>query len=313
MLKFQTNILPYEFLDGVENLHRQLYEAERHTSSIIYNLMGGRKPRKEDVMRFQIFVDFSEPQPKDRIRGYFMYRTKILRFLPIEFDIAVLFPVSNYGENDFKLSEGIYFKDIQSAKDKKQKIFIWFIPLTTLESETKKIIYNIEMREGPLRKPCKFEEKIDDIGLPFYNFSDINQLAIKDIPLHFLNLQFTLKRKEFYAPYTTKREIHCILFAELDNPYDEKAIKVLRWLPMTREKWFDTHLLDNNDSADVFFELGYVSENENQELHDFMVSSSSRLLFGKVKDNIITIIGGIKMFFSKDLNYPNCLFNIPVK
>ena len=65
--------------------------------------------------------------------------------------------------------------------------------------------------------------------------------------------------------------------------------------------------------GDVFFELGYISESETDKLHNFMTINSSRLLFGKIENNKITIMGGIKIFLENDYKYPSCLLKIPVK
>ena len=87
---------------------------------------------------------------------------------------------------------------------------------------------------------------------------------------------------------------------------------MLRWFPITRQEWDDNVLLENIDSSDIFYELGHISRQENQELHNFMVSNNTRLLFAKAKEDKISIIGGVKIFFENDYNYPVSLFKIPV-
>lgn len=64
------------------------------------------------------------------------------------------------------------------------------------------------------------------------------------------------------------------------------------------------------NGGDLFFEWGYISRTENSELHDFMVDKKSRLLFGKVADKKISIMGGVKTFKTNSLKYPRCLYNI---
>ena len=105
--------------------------------------------------------------------------------------------------------------------------------------------------------------------------------------------------------------MNCVLFAEIDNKHDRNAIKVLRWFPEKRryngEK--SQHLYFKGD---YFFELGYVSREENEELHKFMVEEKSRILFGEINNDKIKIIGGIKMFLTNNIKYPKSLYSIKI-
>lgn len=65
--------------------------------------------------------------------------------------------------------------------------------------------------------------------------------------------------------------------------------------------------------GDCFFQLGHIARNENSDLHAFMIKYRSRILFGKIEEDNISIIGGIKMFQSNNVKYPKCLYNIPIK
>ena len=62
----------------------------------------------------------------------------------------------------------------------------------------------------------------------------------------------------------------------------------------------------------MFFELGYISKDENAKLHEFMVENESRILFGKIKENKIAIIGGVNIFSEYEFSYPLCIANIPL-
>lgn len=77
-------------------------------------------------------------------------------------------------------------------------------------------------------------------------------------------------------------------------------------------KKVDEIIAKERNCCDVFFELGYISKDENAKLHEFMVENESRILFGKIKDNKITIIGGLNIFSENDFSYPLCIANIPL-
>lgn len=296
------------FVDGVEKLHRLLYETHLKAAKIANDLIGKKEPRADRAYIFRIYVDFEEAQPDNKIKGYFASKNTILRFLPIEFDYALLFPVKNHGGGTFKQAPGILFRDIKHAQQCRQKLFLRFTPIRAIEAEENKILYNINIVDNPV----SFGE-IDDIGLPYYTFPDVTKLAIVDIPSDYIGRQYRLVGKQFYAPLTRRKDMDCVLFAQLDNEYDENAIKVLRWFPAKKGVETDQLLGVAPGGGDCFFELGYISREENAALHKYMVDNNSRLLFGKISGDKISITGGVKLFKTNDLKYPRCLYNIPLK
>ena len=315
----KKNLYEPSYIEGVKELHIQLLKAfnEALKNLSYYFILPDRfKSKLVDWRGIDLFVDFNESQPQDGVKAYLFIQSKIFRFISFNLDYVTFFPVKDHnrnadGEYD---SKGIGYDDLSNLKRIRSKVVFHFKKRKTFSSDSP--IFEITFRELDLTKTSElfeFESHLDDVGIPFYRFPDITELKLSNIPKEFLEKTYTLVGKQFYAPFTKKEECHCVLFAELDNQYDEKAIKVLRWFPMKRKKWLDSYLLENTYPSDVFFELGHVSRQENQELHDFMVSSSSRLLFGKVKNNDISIMGGIKIFLSNDFNYPMCLSKIPVK
>lgn len=67
-----------------------------------------------------------------------------------------------------------------------------------------------------------------------------------------------------------------------------------------------------NLSTDIFYDMGYISRQENRELHNFMMSNNSRLLFAKKSGASIQILGGIKYLISSGFNFPRCLAKIKI-
>lgn len=91
-------------------------------------------------------------------------------------------------------------------------------------------------------------------------------------------------------------------------PTDDETIKHYK----EDLKKVDKIIVKERNCCDVFFELGYISKDENAKLHEFIVENDSRILFGKIKENKIAIIGGLNIFSENDFSYPLCIANIPL-
>lgn len=71
-------------------------------------------------------------------------------------------------------------------------------------------IYNISGKS--LSKSDSSLKKIkDDIGIKFSKISDIESLALLDIPDEYLSRKYTLVGTQYYAPYTTLEKILCFI------------------------------------------------------------------------------------------------------
>lgn len=295
--------IPSIYVDGVIKYHKELEKVFLAANDVALKYAPdkafGLNPPASNAC---LFVDFSEPQPANAIRGYLCYSLRIIRFITFEIDYAALFPVV---EHNFKnvVAEGLTYQTISQLKDARTKLKLFF---RGPKGEREKF-YPISLsRKG-------FNESVlrgtDDLGKPFNDFDDISQLQIKEIPDQFLRAEYTLVGQQFYAPYTKGPEIHCALLAEKDNEYDQNAIKVLRWFPQTREKAAEIRA-KKGMWVDMFYELGYISRQENKDLHDFMMNNNSRLLFGTLTNSRISVKGGIKIFLENDYNLPMSLSKI---
>ncbi len=299
-----------DIVDGIEKLHAQLHEEYLKAMQIANNLLGVSKLNPLRHEAFSIFVDFSEPQPANSLRGFFMSRKKIMRFLPVEFDYALLFPVHNHGDGDFEMAHGISYAEIKEAINKRERVGLVFRSIPAIEN---KVLYSVDFWTSKKMTFAPLEKMLDDVGLPYSNFSDIDSLSLIDIPRELCSQSYSLVGKQHYAPYTTDEECHCVLFAQKDNEYDTNTIKVLRWFPVKKGIEIDQLLGIQEDGGDLFFEMGYISREENGDLHDFMMNTNSRILFGISVDNKISITGGVKQFMDNEFKYPRCLYNIKLK
>lgn len=321
------------YVDGVVELHKQFYKACLDALKIASEVTPIPTKQVEHIRatrRFCIYVDPQDTQPENGIKGYFMFGKKIYRFLNISFDYALLYPVRNHRRDSFKKN---IIPSLSELHRMPSPYIIYFSAIkyrNITDSRTEEIPENEVYFKSQIRKldnDCLLlpvtetifsTNFIDDIGKPFYKFSDINCLSSCDVPNELLNTKYSLVGKQFYAPRTTKEPFYCVLYAETENEYDPNAIKVLRWFPGKKGTEIDKELgtgnsLDQGVGSDYFFELGHISRQENFDLHQFMVDNSSQLLFAKCEEDKISIIGGIKDFETNDFKYPICLYNIPIR
>ena len=175
----KEDCVPPKYVDGVEKLHSQLHEEYLKAMKIANQLLGFPMPSPDRLETFSIFVDLNEPQPLDRLKGYFMSRKMVMRFLPIEFDYAILFPVRNHGGGDFKAAHGITYAEIREAINKSERIRIVFRSIPTIED---KVLYSVDFLNSEKMTFAPLEKMLDDVGLPYSNFSDIDSLSLIDVP-----------------------------------------------------------------------------------------------------------------------------------
>lgn len=154
----------------------------------------------------------------------------------------------------------------------------------------------------------------DDLGRLFFDFEDLDCLKTTKVPKTLKDQSYTLVGVYHQTPYAKTTDTDCILFAETNNVYDSHAIKVLRWFPPIRKMEYDPILERFEPTPPIpqhegIRTYGYISRDENTSLHEFMINNS-RILFGKVTNEKIKIIGGIEAFIDGDLKdryFPHCL------
>lgn len=311
MITMPKNAADPLLLNGILKLHADFDKAVRRAAGISLKYI----PKADtDLKRLSnslfglrgcLLVDFNQKQPQNALTGYFMFNRIVHRFLSVTVEYPFLFPVIDYGQ-DKTLSKGVKYGDIQEMIISQRPIVISYNPLPNTYGK-KQILFNTDARtdiENTVIVPK------DDVGMPFCSFNDVEELCLKEIPNTFLKKEYTVVGTYYYAPYTTDEESYCVLFAQLDNPYDSHAIKLLRWFPQPKNLgatqgecfW-----------GDVFYEMGHISRNENAELHQFMTENKARILFGKKIGNKVTLMGGIKIFLSENYNYPKCLSKIEIR
>ena len=173
------------YVDGIEKLHRQLYESYEKAIELSSRMIGTSKP-KTNIEQFHIFVDCNEEQPENMLKGYFMFNGIIHRFLPITFDMALIFPVHNHGGGKFETLKGVTYNDIREWKDKRLLVRLSF---GVERDDDNKPFHRILLGVINLQSTGLWN-KIDDIGFPIYSFPDIDYIRITDIPIKFSSIPY---------------------------------------------------------------------------------------------------------------------------
>lgn len=348
---------PASYVDGILKLHAQIDEACKTAyeySRKYFTNLDLTEPIHEE-RKYRLFIDFSESQPSNAVKGYFIFNKTIHRFLNVNLDYAVLFPVRDHsGWDDKTKRKGVSIAKIREYQREREKVIITLT--RKKDSRISQPLYVASAtRENDIINLKGYVN--DDIGLPYLSFPDIEGLQAVKMPKALKSKTYSLVGKQYYAPFSTNREGYCVLFAQKDNEYDSNAIKVFRWFPENRNKaneYRKQMILAKDQLADLrnkinqinrlrnsshvseqrnkkilelesivkgldsvngscFFELGYISREENSALYKLMVEKESRLLFGKIVSDKITIMGGIEIFFSNDFDFPLSLSKILIK
>lgn len=160
----------------------------------------------------------------------------------------------------------------------------------------------------------------DDIGkLAFPSRNEVSIIKKSYLPDILAKRKYTLVGTSYHVPYTQTKSLSCILIARDDNPHDSNAIEVRRWFPRKLSKFslLGRPQKTNPVIYDGVYELGFISRQENKDLHEFMMKNDCRLLFGETDTNgALTILGGIEQFSAGSLNgfaIPFSLLNLEIR
>lgn len=300
---------------------------------------------------FRIFVDFAEEQPENAVKGYFVFGFNIIRFARIVLDYAVLFPVCDHSRQDNKENrKGITYAEIIEMKRNRKRVIIKFSPKEN--SRVNVPLYVAEYRTlsslsrfDDIGKPfCSFDDikslKVIDLpedlrkanyalfGKQYYaprmnkeaycvlfaqSNNENDKKAIKVLrwfPKSRTEALNERKEVEKINAELQRQENVLNRIPEFMSAVDPR-ISTLQKTKAKIQKLKEI-ITNRNSHGDMFFELGYIARNENRELYKFMIDNSSRLLFGKIQNSQISLLGGIKIFYNNDFNFPASLINIPI-
>lgn len=277
-----------KILDEVVQLHKSFNSSWRWVQSFYQSEIDPSYCKVSDGT----FIASSNDN--NTITIYFVVDGCVLRHGSVKMDLAFLFPITNQ-ETGEVVAEGLSMNRIKSIC---WDTAIFKFSLKPLD-KTYDVLYSLRVisRDSSNVK--------DDRGIVWTDTQDIPCLSSCKLPKEF-QVEYDLVGTYYHARYTTESDIHCVLIAELSNPMDECAIRVLRWDPQPRAK---------NELAsigNVFFSLGYIDRSQNALLHAYMVKHNCRVLFATKHNAKLHILGGIEVLKENNICYPNCLINIPI-
>lgn len=274
---------------------------------------------REDIFKKIIFVaDNLDNQSgalfdksTDLLRVYCAIRTKdgyvVTREIHFDINPAILIPfvytVNNTTtrERAFTIEKHEYWGLIyQDEKEGKPFGIDKVLELLSGNGDERRIVFHLEETKtrhiNRLIQPyiiyCRFLFRnidfCDDIGKCFNGFSKSSHLLNDSISENLLKESYPLTGTAYYAPYSKKSGIYCVLYAQLDNPHDSNAVKVLRWFPGNKN--------EIDPISHSLYELGFIARGSNIELHNEMCRSGNSFLFGKIERSKVKIIGNAKEF-----------------
>lgn len=215
-----------KYIDGIYQLHAKLYkffmDAKRIASMVL------PKNTDEADKCYRIYINHSLCDSFSNIKGYYIYDNFICRFLPISIEPAALFPVRaiNYRNNDEYNTIGLTSDNVLGLS-----IYDSILNFSQKKFHYPYYLFNCELESLQFSR-SELNNKLDDVGLPFLNFSDINKLKQIIIPQPIKESTYRLKGTKDNAPFSKLNALcYCVLYAELNN----NAIKVLRWFPSKRD------------------------------------------------------------------------------
>ena len=313
------------YLPEIKKIHSAFHEAWRKIQSFYIDEIN----RYYQARRDGSFI--AEPDSHGKIVNLnFVIEGTVIRQCTVKVDMAFFFPITDqyFGK---VITNGITAKKLQRIKWG-DRIFDFCPIYSSLPEQRLNPVYEVTDRRLSLSKG----DITDDLGLVWNDMHKITSLSVCTIPSKYL-IDYDLVGIYHYAKYTKTEDLDCVLFAETDNPYDESAIKVLRWLPQARRasrlydrygqnilkldqarrasRLYDRYvqnILWLDRRGNLFFQLGYIKRDQNSDLHNYMINNNCRILFARCSNSKINIKGGINILSEENVWYPSSLINIPV-
>lgn len=129
----------------------------------------------------------------------------------------------------------------------------------------------------------------DDLGELNLGFEDMHSIGYDSIPDTLAGQTYDAVGQSYKSPFVAD-DVYCFLFAQKENKFDDNAIEIRRWFPLSlSDTCFSSLSL-------YLFNYGYISKQQNAELHSYMMEHNCRLLLGIIKNKKLNIIGGMEQF-----------------
>lgn len=211
----------------------------------------------------------------------------------------------------------LFYTSAQIHRTIKNRIRSLYIKFGIIYTERERLIYKLSSISNKIifhfipKEELAFElvDNIDiaeDFGEAIDEFPKGYQLGEKKIAEQLLSMSYGIAGANHYSTTPIKDGTLCILMVENDNPYDDHAILLLRWVPVLKSEIWNAYV-------HPLYKMAHISRSDNHELYEEMIKTGNHILFGTVVDGRISILGNIKALDSKPLSdyiLPFSLFNL---
>ena len=145
----------------------------------------------------------------------------------------------------------------------------------------------------------------EDFGEAVTSFQDGLRLGCNPLSEKILTARYAIAGASHYSTMPVKDGTLCVLVTESDNPYDDHAILLLRWVPCMKSEFGNAYL-------HPLYKMAYISRCDNRDLHEEMVRTGNHILFGRVEKATVSILGNATALDKQpiaDYVLPYSLFN----
>ena len=146
----------------------------------------------------------------------------------------------------------------------------------------------------------------EDFGEAITKFPKSHRLVRKPLSKKILTARYGIADANHFSTLPVKDGTLCVLMVENDNPHDDHAILLLRWVPVLKSEIGNAYI-------HPLYKMAHIRPSDNHELFEEMVKTGNRILFGKVEGGTISILGNISALDKgplADYVLPFSLFNL---
>lgn len=126
----------------------------------------------------------------------------------------------------------------------------------------------------------------EDLGEAVTGFPEGFRLGSNPMPERLMTAKYGIAGANHYSTTPVRDGTLCVLATEPENPYDDHAIRLFRWIPTTKGGI-------GKDYVHPLYKMGHIRRIDNHDLHEEMIKTGNHILFGKVENGNLSILGNL--------------------
>lgn len=178
-----------------------------------------------------------------------------------------------------------------------------------LKCKFSNVPYDSQWSDGQYRQEtvclAEFEQIsvpiIDDYGFVFDCFLDGTKITSEELPEELTGTTYNVCQETLVTPLATDKPLYCVLYTGKRN-----TVMVLRWVPTQHSEIHEKPILK-------LYTLGSITPEQNEALYATMMETGNNILFAKMQNGAINIIGNMGGYYDSELRnfvLPEDLFNL---